>query len=381
MKLEIKKSTIIAFLLYQSIFINLSYINGYGALKYLGLIIVTIFLIFNIDIFFKKKYLRVNMILIILFITMIILTIYNMEFYEKSFLTGIFNALNILDIYLFFEYLGYKEKVKQGINIFYKLTLFYVLVNDIVMLLIPKFFQINHTYLIGNKFEVSYLHIFLLILFYQLNINDINKSIGKKMKFLFISILAIAVSISVQCNTALIGCVIVIIFTLLGKVLKKILINNNIMIIFLVISDSILLIGSSILSNPIIKYFIVNILGEDITLTGRMRIYNQIFPIINERFWVGYGYENNYSVLYKKIYAPNTQNGVLECIFLYGIISTVLILILMYLSMKNARNNVIMYPIIIIIYMYILLSSVEITLGITILPFFAIINAQSKEEW
>lgn len=384
MKLGVRQSTIMAFLLYHAIFIKLEYLQGYGVFKYLGLIIVTIFLLLRIKLFTKKKYLKINIVLIIFCMIIIISAVSNVKVYaNRSFLIGVFHAISILNVYLFFEYMSFIKKVKNCINIFYRLTLFYVIINDIILIFIPNIFIKFQNYFVGNKFEVSYLHILLLILFYQLNINKINKSIIIKMKLILIFILSTYICIKVECTTAFIGCLIILIFIIFKKLLKTIITSNKIMLIALGVSDSILLISSSILSIPIINYFIVNILNEDITLTGRMRIYKEVGSIIKEKLALGYGYGNSYFILIEKIYAPNTQNGILECIINYGIIGTLLMIILMYLSMKNNKRNINinMYPIITLIYVYIFLSSVEITLGISILSLFAIINAESEEEW
>lgn len=383
MKYEIKPSTIIAFLLYHAIFVNLKYINGYGTLKYIGLGIVTIFLLFRIKIFMKKKYLKTNIVLLAFSLTLIISAVYNKDVYgNRSFLIGIFHAIAIMNVFLFFEYLNSINKIKSGIDIFYKLSLFYVIITDLIIVFIPKIFLNFHNYFVGNKFDVSYLHIILLILFYQRNENKIREIKVIKFKFCLILLLSIFISIKTECTTALLGCLIIIGLIIISniKFIKKCLMSNKIMIIALLISDTILLFTASILSNEYVSYFIVNILNEDITLTGRTRIYEDLAKVLNENMALGYGYGNSYFVLMEKIYAPNAQNGLLESIVNYGIIGTVLMMILMYVSMRGISSKTKFYPIILLIYVYIFLSSVEITLGITILPLFAILNVSEKEN-
>lgn len=384
MKVELKQSSVIAILIYHVIFINLKYINGYGALKYMLLSIVSIFLFLKIKMFMKKKYFKTNLILISFCLSIVVSAIFNKDVYEnRSFLTGIFNALAIMNIFLFFEYLDCIKKVKSGINIFYRLTLFYTIITDIFIFFIPKMFLNSNNYFLGNKFDVSYIHILLLILFFQKSTFKIRENNRIKLKVCLIVILTICVSIKVECSTGLIGALIVIILMILSniKVIRTLLVSAKIMLLSLVISDTILLIGTSILSNKYINYFIINILNKDITLTGRMRIYEGLSSVIKENLILGYGYGNSYFVLMNKIgNAPNAQNGILESVINYGAVGTVLMVLLMYFSMKGINNKTEFYPIVILIYMYIFLSSVEITLGITILPLFSILNISSKKN-
>lgn len=383
MKFEIKLSTIIAFLLYHAIFVNLKYINGYGTLKYIGLVIVILFLLCKVKIFIKKKYFKTNLILLAFSLTIIISAIYNKDVYgNRSFLIGVFHAIAIMSTFLFFEYLSSINKVKSGINIFYKLSLFYVIITDFIIFFMPKMFLKFHDYFIGNKFDVSYLHILLLILFYQRNQDKIKKSKAIKLKFCLILLLSIFISINIECTTALIGCLLIIILIIISniKFIKKCLMSNKIMLMALLVSDTILLFTTSILSNKYVSYFIVNVLNEDVTLTGRTRIYTDLAKVLNEHMTLGYGYGNSYFVLMEKIYAPNAQNGLLESVVNYGIIGTIFMCILMYISMKEVSSKTTFYPIIILIYVYIFLSSVEITLGIIILPLFAILNVSEKER-
>lgn len=376
-KFDIKISSIIAILVYHISFINLPYISIYGALKYLALIGVTIFLLVRKKIFFLKKFWKINLCVTIFCMSIILSSIYNLEFGGyKRLLLGVFHAFIILDIFLFFEYVNLYNKSKECFKIFYNITLFYIIINDFIVIFLPQFFYRYENYFIGNKFNVAYLHILLLVLFYQINLNVIKK---KRIKFLLMTLFSTYIIIRVECTTALTGIVVLSLGIICKKILEKILISKKIMLISLFISNLVLLISKSILENPIVSYIIVDILKEDLTLTGRMRIYEEVPYIIKDRLLLGYGVGNAHFVFDQKLhYAPNAQNGLLQCIVVYGIIGTVLMLMIMYLSMKNLSVDTYMYPIILIIYIYILFSSVEITLGITILIFFAMISAQAS---
>lgn len=375
MKIKLKWPVIIAIFVYHSIFINLNYISSYSIFKYLGIIIASSFFLLRFKIFIKKKYFKLNCIMMLFVLSIIITTLYNNKFYiERSFLVGIFHALSIMNVYLFFQYLNYTKKFNVGIDIFYKLTLIYIIINDFVMFMFPSMFTRYGNYFVGNKFNVTYLHILYFILYYQRNIRLIKYNNIKGIILLFNLIFVFVISIFTTCTTGVMACFIIIVFMISTKGFKKVFLSNKMMIGVLLISDTILLVGSSILSNGFIQYLIVDILNEDITLTGRMRIYGNITNIIKERIWSGYGYGNSYYVLMDKINAANSQNGILEVVINYGVIGTVLMIYLMYESMRNVTNEYYKYPIVMLIYVYIILSAIEITLSSTLVALFAMIS-------
>lgn len=80
--------------------------------------------------------------------------------------------------------------------------------------------------------------------------------------------------------------------------------------------------------------------------------------IKNSLLW-GYGYENNYTASVRYIGAANIQNGILDLVMSYGVIGTILLIgLLLYLIYQ--KGNETSYIVISALYMYVLISSVEI---------------------
>ena len=83
--------------------------------------------------------------------------------------------------------------------------------------------------------------------------------------------------------------------------------------------------------------------------------------------FLGYGYNNSYSILYPLIQAPNTQNALVEWWFNSGIIGLGLLLYTIYIcfeNMKKNKNNIINIDSFTVgIYVFLILGSIEITIG------------------
>ena len=78
--------------------------------------------------------------------------------------------------------------------------------------------------------------------------------------------------------------------------------------------------------------------------------------------------------------APNTQNGLFECILEQGVVATFLLLVLIYKVFSYNRKNTFNLPVIIMIYIYGILSSVEITLNLPFMVFLATVLVFSTYE-
>ena len=129
-----------------------------------------------------------------------------------------------------------------------------------------------------------------------------------------------------------------------------------------------------ILNYKPIQFFIVEILNEDLTLTGRLEIYDNDLEIISKKLFLGYGYGNSHDVMYDAIKAPNTQNGLLECVLNFGVLGTFILLLIIYNVFKNYDKNKNKIPLIIYIYAFSILGMVEVTINITYIAVIALIN-------
>ena len=146
-------------------------------------------------------------------------------------------------------------------------------------------------YLVGNKFYVSYMNLFVVTLYYMLHPVP-NRT--QKMKLRLLLLLSFLIALKTQCSTVIIGTIILyyLIFAINDK-LKGLLRNWKTYALGLVVFDILFFFFTmAFIDNPIMRYIIVDILGEDMTLTGRLDIYAALGPIIAETPLWGNGVGN-----------------------------------------------------------------------------------------
>lgn len=368
--MKLKISSIMAFLVYHIIFINLYYVHKYDLVVYAFCAIMLFILCIKFKYFTNRRYIKINA-FIFIFITIIIISaVYN----KVNLHRGILYAIKILEIFLFWEYVYQRNEQKSVIKIFLYLAVVYVIITDMLIFFKPNLYLNNSkNYLLGNKFHVSYLHILLFVFYSYYNYGK-NDAIVKIFKVLIWS-WAVVISIITECSTAVIGCILIAIVNLVAKKKNiKNLSNPKAIILTLVISCSILLFFSGILHIKPVQYLIVNILHEDLTLTGRMYIYEKDFGIISEKLFLGHGYGNSYDVMFDAIRAPNTQNGLLECLLNFGVIGTTLLLLIIYRVFKDYDKNSNMNAIIVYLYVFSILGMIEVTIDIKYIALIAMLN-------
>lgn len=368
--MKIKISVIMALLIFHIVFVNLYYVPYYNFLTYIFMGILFLFLIIKIKYFFNNKYKKIN-ILVLLFITTILLSSF---INNLNPLRGVLAAIKILEIFWFFEYIYQIKEEKAIIKIFTELLGIYIISNDLLMFIKPDLFLTHEQYyLLGNKFQISYLHI-LLLTFYSYNNFYINQN-KRKLVFIILYLACLAISIYTECTTAVVG---TILFGLFMIIFKNKKVNSKLITITLIVSCSILVLFSSIIQFKPVEYLIVNILHEDITLTGRTIIYQEVFGIISSNWLLGYGYGNSYEIMHKAISFPNTQNALLEYWLTTGIVGMLFLILLIYNILKNYKKKI--NPIVIYILVFSILGSVEITIDIIFLALLALINIGKNEK-
>lgn len=376
--MKIKLSLLILFLLFHATFINIYYIDSYNLITYLILILCGGYLLLNVKCI-DKKFKKIN-ILLSIFLCLICLS----SLINKN-IQGIIFSIKILEMFLMGEIIESKSEGKNAINVLFYLLCFYILINDISLLISGPLLKYgyNEYYMLGNKFTIGLLHIELILLYLIKCTNSKPKFIKNIIKALLI-LLSILISIKVECSTTIICNVMLILLLLTTKKTKEKLFNPKVLITFLLICSFILIFFSEILQIKVVEYIIVDILNKDITLTGRMNIYSNISSLIQKKLIFGYGQGSSYEILMPLLNAPNTQNGLIEFIFSYGIISTIVMLILVYNVIKQNCKKLELFPLLCFLYICFLISSVEISIGLNLFIFMALIimcsNMKLKES-
>ncbi|MFT4071750.1 MAG: O-antigen ligase family protein [Dysgonamonadaceae bacterium] len=357
-----------SFFMFHTIFVYLDDGSGIGRKIQVGcLSIMSIYVFQNIKVLFDYHFKRFNIAILLFCITLLITSIsikdlvIGPDYQSSSYTLGIFHALSLIMFLVFFESVVIKKQIDIVLNTFFWLLFFYCIATDLFLL--AGIHSFPEGFLIGNKFIVSYSHIFCVVLYC---IKDRSKRINPYFTnspkvYLFIAFSALICILS-QTATGLIGSVIVFLLFKFKKVVKKTLFNSHLIITFLFIFTTISFIFIELINNEFIQYFIVNILGKDLTLTGRLDIYDVLLDMLTKRPVTGFGSGNAHYALRYYYGMANAQNGFFNVIFEQGILGATALVYLLYVSFRNLRNFG-AYPLVAFIIMYIVLSSVEVTLG------------------
>lgn len=213
-------------------------------------------------------------------------------------------------------------------------------------------------YQIGNKFYLCYSNIFLATIYL------LRKPIEVKQNSLKIKILLLItflLSIKTECTTMIIGSLFYyFLFFILKR--KDILYKPSTYIISLFICDILFFVTVTwIITLPFVQYVIVDVLGEDLTLTGRIGMYEKLGGVLTECPLYGFGIGNAYLTTTLYGIGDNAQNGLFNLFIESGFIGTISYLAAILLLLKQANGESFYYPIICFIYMMLLLSTIEVT--------------------
>ena len=379
MKLKIYKPVIFLILLFHATFINLPYIDGFGSIQYLLLLIVGGFLLLRYKVFQRSPFHKINFCLLC-YLGAVLLSGYlnrNLNIERQVLIVSILFSVKAIEIFLMFEFFSINGKLKELISTLFVLTAIYCFASDLVLLTKPTLhIQKGMYYLIGNKFELSYLHLQMIVLYLQMRksnfgINNV-KSINKNSVFIVLCLLSLFICAQVDCSTGVIGVVLLFLFYLLNMDKKKIFEKPTTFLLVLFISCAVLLLFSNIVTWEPIRYLVEDVLHKDITLTGRMQIYSNLHTIFDEHLLFGYGLGSSFEIVMRTISAPNTQNGILEVILEQGILSFILLMFLVYKAFKFKSNNIKVNYIVLMIYLYAMFASIEITLNLSFITWIAL---------
>lgn len=272
--------------------------------------------------------------------------------------------LHILTIYVTVTAFVRDRGVEALIKSLIKILLVFVLVTDASMLFINyNFSSPSESYLIGNKFAVSYLHCFITALLFCINNEKNQRNLFSKIfRFVFL-IISIMICRKVTCTTGMLICLFMGGMTCIPIPLsiRRYLSSPKVVIVITAVTNFLMLGSASLLTNPYIANFISNVLGKSYTWIGRLHIYVIIFDVIKVHPWIGYGYFSN--VVEEILGFGNAQNGVLKIIVDSGIIGLIGYVLLVYCSMmKNEASSKEKWSLTVFVYCMIIASIVEINL-------------------
>lgn len=358
----VKKSHMItiftAIAIFHLLFIKINYLyyQDYRQIKILSLSLAILLLLTKIKILVLKQWRIINLFVVLLALTIVYSSYTNRYFKSSDTVTSDLLAFGLIALFWLIEYSIQNKTTPILLKTIFMCSFIYCFITDILWIMYPSVYGEANSFLVGNKFDVSYLH-FWMAISYLLYLKI--KNLSKRKLYIALYVWAICVAIISECTTAVVGCVVFILLFCFRRQVEHVIRRALSVVIALIFFDSILIVNSAILSAPPINFFIVSVLGEDVGLTGRVGIYQKaLATILGSPIW-GYGYENNYTVSVNYIGAANIQNGILDCVMSYGIIGTLILLLIIIMLIRQNRESI-SYTIIAVLYVYIVISSVEI---------------------
>lgn len=368
--LKISISSMLAILLFLAQFITMPYISWYNLLRYGTIIVVGLYVGRRIRVVIQKKYLFLNVIsLFFSFLTIIASYLNRSRLGDRDpFLASIPFAAAFVLFLFYMEIMAEKKKVKRVIEIFFRTALVVLLITDILIFVAPSLYLYNK-YFVGTKFEVVYLHI-LIIIFY-LSLNQTGKLYTyKKILLILLAAWSLFICIYVNCSTGIVGVAVLLLLLLAIKRKERLFLNGKLYCVMQALCLGFVFFYEFVLNNPTVEYLIVEILGRDITLTSRTRIYEIVPLILTEHsgWMIGMGYGSSYDLGMRFAGFPDTQNGILEWIWQVGIPTTIIMVLMFAVILNiskqymNEKNRGLLHPLIAGLYLFSILGTVEITI-------------------
>ena len=206
----------------------------------------------------------------------------------------------------------------------------YIIITDTCMIVRDyDFSNPDEKYWIGNKFIVSYIHCFVVTLFYYLS--------SKKRVFAFSTIevndktqkmipwclwgMSLIVAKTVTCTT---GVIVILLLGICMLIPERIFIKfctSKIILGMAVIMNFIFVGPLNLFNNEFLTGVMKNVLGKTYTWVGRLRIYDVVGDIISKQPLLGYGYFSD--IVAETVSFGNAQNGVLKILVDSGIIGLI----------------------------------------------------------
>lgn len=357
---------ILAFV-YYLLFAPIAYLPDRSIIKYGMILIVGLFVLYNIKVILQKKYLSMNILLLLFVVVCFISSIINRNTISSRdpFLASIVYMGTLVEALLVFEILAEKEGFSFIINILYRLTIFTVIITDFLIFFVPTLFSIyGHNYLVGTKFGVAYLHVQLIVLLFLRRTTKLYKTNFFYVLTVLYSALAVFISIYVDCMTGVMLTSIFLLVYFIFYRIRRALANPVLIVVVLLIFCVMLLINSAIMENEYVQNFIINIFERSPTMTGRTRIFEHISYIMAGHWALGYGYGSAYEITMELIGAPNVQNGLLNWCLECGIFAAILIIAMLFNSFRKVKYcDKELYPVVVILYSFCIIASIEVCIS------------------
>lgn len=214
-------------------------------------------------------------------------------------------------------------------------------INLLFIIILPKLFG-EHRFFLGLENHIG----FMLILGELFVYLDCEAS-GKKKKLFLYHIICSVSLILIFSGSNIIGMLIIAVYFIFPKVRK--FIKNRPIIWFyglyiFVWINVVFMTNYGLLTWTPVRFVIENILGKNITFSGRMYIWETAVPIVIEKFWIGHGITSspNHFYVYKLLMGEgiftatfSAHNQVLQSMYEIGFIGVLIIAVMIFVSEYN----------------------------------------------
>ncbi len=297
-------------------------------------------------------------------------------------------VLYLVELFLIAIVMSETNRVKSTISFLFWYGLLIAGINDAVMFSRVIVFNPGkyETYLLGTKFSVAYLHMYLLVLWFVKNRKNGWDSGLPRVPTILLTVLVFLVAIRVNCMTGIIGgCVLIVLLRIIDTPKRKRLLKFTapwMLGIAFICSILIAFVIDSIAEIPAIEYLIEDVLSRDTSITGRTNIYDMYISNMAGHWLAGFGYGNANEVSNALFGYANTQNALLQWVLQVGVPTTVAMIVLfMQVFRQIKRKNLEMIlPLVALIYVFIILGVIETTFNMAFFLWFALIFMLSNEK-
>lgn len=339
---------------------------------------------FVINTFRKKEYISIMVVLVLFLFSLVVSARMNMTTYAdvKPVYATVNLCIFLIELFVIAVYAAEHKKVNQVFHFLFWYALIVVLVTDFIMFTGAMTFTdgLFETYLIGTKFSVSYIHIYLLAFFLMIQKSKLRFKTRYIMLVLCFSFIVVAVAQHVDCNTGILGCLLLVgiflVFNVSPNRWLKRFASGQVFTAFSVGSCVTAFLFEAILANPFIEHIVVDILQRSTTMTGRTEIFGAfILKMAGHWLW-GYGYGSAYRTSMTLFKYADAQNGLLQWILQIGIIPTcimVILFVMIFMRLAKVDNKMPIMPVIALIYVFVILGTVEITMNMNFFLWMALI--------
>lgn len=280
----------------------------------------------------------------------------NMQSFRWT-LSSFMSGLQMIVIFSVLSYAMDKSGIKVIINDMIRIVSVFVILNDLLLLFMGyNFANSNTMYLIGNKFSVSFIHLFLACLIYYKYFNT-----NKKIVYWAMFVYSIGITILIQCTTGTLTLLVAIFMLLIPIKAMMVVVNRTVLALSLAIGNILIWGSYAIFQTPFIQQIVVNVFHKSSDMTGREKLYDAVLLLVADKPVLGYGYNSD---IFRVMFGyGNAQNGVFNIVIQAGIVGAVLYFGALYIALRAKTKNMGSYAFFVFLYAMAVGSAIEINLG------------------